>query len=185
MIGIEENPASSSRIFCEKVRTTRPFRYRDKTRAISFRGSLRVIWVSRVLIKTGCPPVCMTATSKERRVRVDGFSKRSPTVFPCKGWSWVRPSLYSLVLFQMASISEVVRSESFRKSLLLIIKDAPPLICFFKKRPQGFNQSIDFPWFNDQGWGKTKDRILGTVDQETPVKTGINKRFPRTIQGDA
>ncbi len=52
-------------------------------------------------------------------------------VFPRRGLSCVRPSLNSLVLFQMNSISEAVRSESLRKSLLLILR--PPIITFLSE----------------------------------------------------
>src|ERR687895_2112070 len=50
--------------------------------------SPRPSWSSMEDSGTGCPPSAATATSKDTRVRVDGFSKIRATNFPASRLEW-------------------------------------------------------------------------------------------------
>ena len=49
--------------------------------------SPRESWLSLALTMTTSPPSCFIATSKEMRVRVEGFSKIIASVLPASGRS--------------------------------------------------------------------------------------------------
>ena len=76
--GTFECAANSVRVAWAKVRIITPSSIRDMTRALSPIGSPRPSWVSRGERKIAWPPSWIIPASKDRRVRVEAFSKTMP-----------------------------------------------------------------------------------------------------------
>src|SRR3546814_179356 len=85
---------------------------RDSTRAVSATVSPRPSWVPEGSSTTAWPPSWVAATSKETRVRVDGFSKIIASVLPASGLA--SPSLAS-PRFMRTAVSSMTRSSALSK----------------------------------------------------------------------
>ena len=79
--------ARSCSLEATPVRIMMTSTYRDSTRAVSATVSPRWSWVALPSSITTSPPNWRMPTSKETRVRVDGFSKIMARVFPASGLS--------------------------------------------------------------------------------------------------
>ncbi|MCY1398493.1 hypothetical protein D9M71_135260 [compost metagenome] len=77
--GTREWAANSVSVLWAKVRIITASSMRDMTMALSLMGSPRPSWVSRGDRKMAWPPSWIMPASKERRVRVEAFSKIMPS----------------------------------------------------------------------------------------------------------
>src|SRR5665647_1659987 len=120
MTGTDDAAASDSSRSWPKVRTTSPSRYLASTLPVSSMVSPRPSCRSRSESARALPASLSTATSKETLVRVEGFSKMSPTTLPASG-------LYPLVPSDFRrTASSSSDSMSSPESGASVRKSAPP-----------------------------------------------------------
>ncbi len=110
-------PAAIASIRCwAKVRQTIAATCRSSTRAVSSIGSPRPSWLVWASTTSGLPPSSATPTANEIRVRVDGLSKISATVFgPSSGRCTNRSAFISAASSSTAACCSGLRSSSRRK----------------------------------------------------------------------
>jgi len=114
--GTEAAAASSTNRSWPKVRITIALQNRERIRAVSEIVSPRPSCTSSGFNTTGCPPSSPIATSKETRVRVDGFSKSIATERPSRLRACSRRRFFRSTARRItAACSAAVRSSEDRK----------------------------------------------------------------------
>src|SRR5918995_6199270 len=113
--GIEACSASCSTVACGPVRIPTACTIRDSTSATSRGDSPRAICSSPCLRTTALPPSSYTPVSNETRVRVDGLSNTSATLFPSSARDDRRSAFSSIALSRRSCCSAAVSSSPVRK----------------------------------------------------------------------
>src|ERR1700686_904303 len=116
MTGLAENDASSSRSAWVRRRATTPSTYRSSTRAASATVSRTPSWTSCSDSVVEVPPSLAMPTSKETRVRWEGFWKSMAMCLPWSGFCDQRPALISRARSSTRRSSSALRSATSKKS---------------------------------------------------------------------
>src|SRR5215211_271718 len=116
--GTEACSAIRSTVSCGPVRTPIPCTIRDSTRAVSRSDSPRTAWRSPSLSTSGCPPSSWTPVSNDTRVRVEGRSNTSATLFPASAREERRSAFSVSARSTSRPSSAAVSSSPVRKCLV-------------------------------------------------------------------